>query len=121
MCTGGNKAPEPKPVEKPAFVHNPYLDADETKEGAKIRTGRSSLVIPLGESIGFEGRGGDASGSKGSPAVSAKASDLSIRPAPAVAGYRGPRPITPGVTPAYYPGPTPKTSKELADRARRAR
>lgn len=60
-------APPPVEIEKPTFVRNPFLDentADERTADA-LRRGRSSLVIPKGTGIGFEGRGGSTGGSTG--------------------------------------------------------
>ncbi len=59
MCFGQVSAPEPIKIEKPVFVRNPFLDDDSDARSADAkRRGRSSLVIPSGTGIGFEGAGG---------------------------------------------------------------
>ena len=60
MCFGKVDAPEPIKIEKPVFVRNPFLDADEddARSANALRRGRSSLVIPTGTGIGFDGPGG---------------------------------------------------------------
>jgi hypothetical protein len=93
MCVGGS--PDPAPVqekrEKPVFVRNPYLD-DENKGNNANRVGRGmlSLAIPLAQSIGFEGRGGASSGTRGtsdgSLQIAPRVSDLAVTP------YAGPAP-----------------------------
>jgi hypothetical protein len=56
MC----KAPKPpkvKPPEKPEFLHNNYLDAAVGQSAivSGLRTGRSSLRIPLGSGLNVTG------------------------------------------------------------------
>ena len=62
MCSIKAPKPEPIKIDKPQYLHNPYLD-DARNGGASadaLRTGRSALRIPLdtGLGIGFQGRGG---------------------------------------------------------------
>ncbi|KKK49894.1 hypothetical protein LCGC14_3130450 [marine sediment metagenome] len=67
MCFGNVQAPEPIEIEKPVFVRNPFLDDEDTKARSAdaLRRGRSSLVIPTGTGIGFEGAGGFAQAGAG--------------------------------------------------------
>ena len=67
MCFGQVQAPEPIEIEKPVFVRNPFLDDEDTKARSAdaLRRGRSSLVIPSGTGIGFEGAGGSVEASAG--------------------------------------------------------
>ena len=63
-------APEAVEIDKPTFVHNPFLDDDtsDARSADALRRGRSSLVIPTGQGIGFDGRGGSTSaGGTGNP------------------------------------------------------
>ncbi len=62
MCFPSVDAPEPIEIEKPVFVRNPFLDEDEqnARSADALRRGRSSLVIPGGTGIGFEGAGGQS-------------------------------------------------------------
>jgi len=52
MCKAP-KPPKPKPAEKPEFLRNPYLDASigQSAAVAALRTGRSSLRIPIGSGL----------------------------------------------------------------------
>ncbi len=67
MCFGKVEAPEPIEIEKPVFVRNPFLDDedDKARSADALRRGRSSLVIPSGTGIGFEGAGGSVEGAAG--------------------------------------------------------
>ena len=67
MCFGSVQAPEPIEIEKPVFVRNPFLDDEDTKARSAdaLRRGRSSLVIPTGTGIGFQGAGGSAAQAAG--------------------------------------------------------
>lgn len=58
-------APDPVEIEKPTFVRNPFLDEDtnDVRSATALRRGRSSLVIPTGTGVGFDGRGGSTSAS----------------------------------------------------------
>lgn len=63
--------PEPKTVEvdKPVFARNPALDGveNDARTANAMRRGRSSLVIPLGQTgdLGFAGRNDSANRSAG--------------------------------------------------------
>ena len=61
MCSVDAPEPQTIEVEKPTFVRNPFLDEldNDARSADALRRGRSSLVIPMGESIGFTGRGGE--------------------------------------------------------------
>lgn len=64
MCSVDAPAPTVIEADKPTFVRNPFLDeldADVASADA-LRRGRSSLVIPTGDGIGFSGRGGTGAG-----------------------------------------------------------
>ena len=52
MCKAPDP-PKPQPAEKPEFLHNEYLDAaiGQSATVAGLRSGRSSLRIPLGSGI----------------------------------------------------------------------
>ncbi len=73
MCFPSVKTPEPIKIEKPVYVRNPFLDDedDKARTADAMRRGRSSLVIPSGTGIGFEGAGGSveagAGGAGGAP------------------------------------------------------
>ena len=56
MCKAP-KPPKPKPAEKPEFLRNPYLDAaiGQSAVVSALRTGRSSLRIPLGSGLRIPG------------------------------------------------------------------
>ncbi len=72
MCFGQVAAPEPIKIEKPVFVRNPFLDDDDTdaRSADALRRGRSSLVIPSGTGIGFEGAGGSVEAGVGGTVTS---------------------------------------------------
>ena len=67
MCFPSVQTPEPIEVEKPVFVRNPFLDDEDTKARSAdaLRRGRSSLVIPTGTGIGFQGAGSSSQQSAG--------------------------------------------------------
>ncbi len=108
MCFGQVKAPEPIKVEKPVFVRNPFLDNPDGSGADSMRTGRSSLVIPSGTGIGFEGQGGVGGTGAGG--------GLAIGPASGSPGERiNSAGITGGVGPAGGtggPGSIPEEEQE---------
>ena len=57
MCKAP-KPPKPKEPKKPQFLRNKYLDAfvGDSQAVAALRTGRSSLRIPLGSPTPIRGR-----------------------------------------------------------------
>ena len=58
MCTPD--APDPPDIKIPQYMTNPFLDADRNGSSSvsALKTGRSSLKIPLskGMGLGFSGR-----------------------------------------------------------------
>lgn len=56
MCKAP-KPPKPKAPEKPEFLRNPYLDGAVGQSAVvqALRTGRSSLRIPLGSGLRIPG------------------------------------------------------------------
>lgn len=63
MCSVDAPAPTIIEADKPTFVRNPFLDDldGDVASADALRRGRSSLVIPRGDGIGFEGRNGAGS------------------------------------------------------------
>lgn len=93
MCSVDAPAPTVIEADKPTFVRNPFLDeldADVASADA-LRRGRSSLVIPTGDGIGFSGRGGTG-GSTGTGDPNGNGSSGGI-------GGSGGGPFNPGTPP----------------------